>query len=78
MTARLSEHQKLLLQFLQVKTEMTAKELAEMVFSRPVEYKSKEYSSISRSLNSLEKQGIVKRVQVKLKWRIKSQQESVE
>ena len=77
MTTRLSKRQKLILQFLHVKPEMTAKELAEMVFNRPVEYKSKEYSTISRSLNSLEKQGIVKRVQVKLKWRISSQQESL-
>lgn len=49
---------------------MTVKELAEMIFNKPVKYKSKEYSTISRSLNSLEKQRIVKRVQVKLHWRL--------
>ena len=58
------------MQFLEMKPEMTSKDLAEMVFRKPVEYKSKEYSTISRSLLSLEKQGIVKRVQVKLKWRL--------
>jgi DNA-binding MarR family transcriptional regulator len=70
--AGLSKRQMLILIFLDVKPEMTAKELAEMVFKRPVEYKSKEYSTISRSLSSLERQGIVEKVQVKLKWRIKS------
>ena len=72
--ARLSKNQKLILKFLEVKPEMTTKEIAEMVFGKPVEYKTKEYSSISRSLKSLERQGLVQRVQVKLKWRHKTQQ----
>ena len=50
----LSKNQKLILKFLEVKPEMTTKELAEMIFSKPVEYKTKEYSSIYRSLLSLE------------------------
>jgi predicted transcriptional regulator len=50
---------------------MTSKEIAETVFGRIVEYESKEYSSVSRSLRSLERQGLVKRVQVKLRWRVK-------
>jgi predicted transcriptional regulator len=49
---------------------MTTKELAELVFGKPVEYKTKEYSSISRSLHSLEKQGLVKRIQVQLRWKL--------
>lgn len=71
---RLSKNQKLILKFLEVKPEMTTKEIAEMVFGKLVEYKTKEYSSISRSLKSLERQGLVQRVQVKLKWRLKTQQ----
>lgn len=54
-----------------MKPEMTTKELAEFVFSKPVGYKTKEYSSISRSLHSLERQGLVKRVQIQLRWKLK-------
>ena len=71
-TARLSKNQKVILKLLEVKPEMTTKEIAEMVFGRPVEYKTKEYSSISRSLNILEKKGLLKRVQVQLRWRLKT------
>jgi DNA-binding MarR family transcriptional regulator len=45
------------------------KEIAEMIFGKIVEYKSKEYASVHRSLISLEKQGYIKRVQVQLRWR---------
>jgi predicted transcriptional regulator len=69
-TAGLSKNQKLILKFLKVKPEMTTKELAELVFGKPIEYKTKEYSSISRSLHTLERQGIVKRVQVQLRWKL--------
>jgi predicted transcriptional regulator len=69
---RLSKNQKLILKFLEVKPEMTTKEIAEMVFGKLVEYKTKEYTSISRSLRSLERQGLVQRVQVKLRWRTKT------
>jgi DNA-binding MarR family transcriptional regulator len=73
-TARLSKNQKLIIKFLEVKPEMTTKEIAEMVFGKLVEYKTKEYSSISRSLKSLERQGLIQRVQVKLRWRLKTKQ----
>jgi DNA-binding MarR family transcriptional regulator len=70
----LSKNQKLILQFLGVKPEMTTKEIAEMVFGKPVEYKTKEYSSVNRSLRALERQGYVQRVQIKLRWRLKAKQ----
>ncbi len=73
-TAGLSKNQKIMMKFLEVKPEMTTKELAELVFGKPVEYKTKEYSSVSRSLRSLEKQGFVKRVQVQLRWKLAKQQ----
>ena len=60
------------MEFLEIKTDMTTKELAELVFGKPVEYKTKEYSSISRSLQSLERKGLIQRVQVKLRWRLKT------
>jgi predicted transcriptional regulator len=72
-TTGLSKNQKLVLKFLEVKPEMTTRELAELVFGKPVRYKTKEYASISRSLRSLEKQGRIKRVQVQLKWKLVKQ-----
>ena len=71
-TAGLSKNQKLILKLLEIKPEMTTKELAEMVFGKPVEYKTKEYSSIYRSLRSLEKRELASRVQVQLRWRLKT------
>jgi Fe2+ or Zn2+ uptake regulation protein len=68
---RISKNQKKILEILAIKPDMTSKEIAEMVFGKLIEYKTKEYSSIHRSLISLENQGFIKRVQVKLRWQIK-------
>jgi len=65
----LSKNQKRILGMLEIKPEMTTKEIAEMIFGRIVEYKSKEYSSVYRSLVSIEKKGYIQRVQVQLRWR---------
>jgi DNA-binding MarR family transcriptional regulator len=65
----LSKNQKRILELLNIKPDMSTKEIAEMIFGKIVEYKSKEYASIHRSLLSLEKQGYIKRVQVQLRWR---------
>ncbi|KON31968.1 hypothetical protein AC477_03570 [miscellaneous Crenarchaeota group-1 archaeon SG8-32-1] len=70
----MSKNQKLVLKFLEVKPEMTTRELAELVFGKPIGYKTKEYSSISRSLHSLERQGLIRRVQIKLRWKLKTRQ----
>jgi predicted transcriptional regulator len=69
---RMSKNQRVILDLLEIKPEMTTKEIAEMVFSKPLGYKTNEYRSINRSLNTLEKKGLVKRVQVQLRWRLKT------
>jgi DNA-binding MarR family transcriptional regulator len=68
--AGLSNNQKRILEMLNIKPDMTTKEIAEMLFGKIVEYKSQEYSSVHRSLISLEKQGYIKRVQIQLRWRM--------
>ena len=73
--AGLSKNQKKILGMLEIKPDMTTKEIAEMIFGRIVEYKSKEYASVYRSLVSIEKQGYIQRVQIQLRWR-KSEQKS--
>ena len=67
---RISKNQKKILEILAIKPDMTTKEIAEMVFGKLIEYKTKEYSSIHRSLISLEKQGLIKRVQVKINEKV--------
>jgi hypothetical protein len=66
--AGLSKHQKKILAMLEIKPNMTTKEIAEMIFGRLVEYKSKEYASVYRSLISIENQGYIQRVQIQLRW----------
>ena len=67
--AGLSKNQKKILGMLEIKPDMTTKEIAEMIFGRIVEYKTKEYTSVYRSLISIEKQGYIQRLQVQLRWR---------
>ena len=68
---RLSKNQRKILEILEVKPEMTTKEIAEVVFGKLVDYKTKEYNSIHRSIVALEQQGLVQRVHVQLRWRRK-------
>jgi DNA-binding MarR family transcriptional regulator len=70
--SRLSKNQRKILEILEVKPEMTTKEIAEVVFGKLVGYKTKEYNSIHRSLASLEKNGLIQRVHVQLRWRRKA------
>ena len=66
----LSKNQKKILELLQIKPEMTTKEIAELIFGRIVAYRSKEYASVHRSLISLERLNRIQRVQVQLRWRL--------
>ena len=66
----LSKHQKKILEILEIRPEMTTREIAETIYGRIIQYKTKEYHTIRRSLVSLEKQGLVQRVQVQLRWRV--------
>jgi DNA-binding MarR family transcriptional regulator len=72
-TPHISKRQRKILEILEVKPDMTTKEIAEIVFGRLIECRTKEYSSINRSLRSLEKQGVIQRVFVQLRWRLTAQ-----
>ena len=69
--SRLSKNQRKILEILEIKPEMTTKEIAEVVFGKLVGYKTKEYNSIHRSIVALEQKGLVQRVHVQLRWRRK-------
>jgi DNA-binding MarR family transcriptional regulator len=75
--ARLSKNQKKILELLSYKPEMNTKEIAELLFLKSIKYKSKEFSSVHRSLTSLEKQNCIQRVQVQLRWRLAKVQPQV-
>ncbi len=49
----LSKNQKRILEMLDIKPDMTTKEIAELIFGKIVGYKTKEYASVYRSLVSL-------------------------
>ena len=66
----LSKNQKKIMELLQIKPDMTTKEITELIFGRIVSYKSKEYASVHRSLVSLERLNYIQRVQVQLRWRL--------
>jgi len=68
---RLSKNQRKILEVLEIKPEMTTKEIAEVVFGKLVDYKTKEYNSIHRSIAVLEQKDLVQRVHVQLRWRRK-------
>ena len=68
--AGLSKNQKKIIELLEIKPDMTTKEIAELIFGRIVSYKSKEYTSVHRSLISLERLNYIQRVQVQLRWRL--------
>jgi len=76
--AHLSNNQKKIMEFLQIKPDMTTKEIAELIFGRIVSYKSKEYASVHRSLLSLERLGYIDRVQVQLRWRLATKKKAEE
>jgi len=76
--AHLSNNQKKIMEFLQIKPDMTTKEIAELIFGRIVSYKSKEYASVHRSLLSLERLGYIDRVQVQLRWRLTTKKKAEE
>jgi len=72
----LSRKQRKILELLQIKPDMTTKEIAELIQGRIVPYKSKEYASVHRSLISLERQGSIQRVHVQLRWRLTTEKKN--
>jgi Fe2+ or Zn2+ uptake regulation protein len=74
----LSKNQKKIMELLQIKPDMTTKEIAELTLGRIVSYKTKEFASVHRSLLSLERQGCIQRVHVQLRWRLSTEKKSEE
>jgi len=72
----LSKNQRKIIEVLQIKPDMTTKEIAELTLGRIVPYKSKDFASFYRSLISLERKGRIQRVHVKLRWRLATEKKN--
>jgi len=66
---RLSGNQRRILEILGKYGELTAKDVAEILWARDIRYKTPEYSSVHRSLSSLFRRGLVVKVGGRLMWR---------
>jgi Fe2+ or Zn2+ uptake regulation protein len=66
---RISKNQGKILEILEKYEELTAKDIAEILWARDIRYKTPEYSSTHRSLTTLYERGLVEKVGGKLKWR---------
>lgn len=66
---RLSRNQRKILEILDKYQELTARDIAEIIWARDIRYKTPEYSSVHLSLTALYKRGLVEKVGGQLKWR---------
>jgi Fe2+ or Zn2+ uptake regulation protein len=66
---RIGKNQRKVLGILEKYQELTAKDIAEILWARDINYKTPEYSSVHRSLTALYGKGLVEKVGGQLKWR---------
>ena len=66
---RIGENQRKILDILSKYEELTAKDIAEILWARDINYKTPEYASTHRSLAALCEKGMVEKVGGQLKWR---------
>jgi len=65
----LGKNQQKVLEILDKYQELTARDIAEILWARDIHYKTAEYSSVHRSLRTLRERGLVEQVGGKIKWR---------
>jgi len=66
---RVGKNQQKILDILEKYQELTARDLAEIIWARDIRYKTAEYSSVHRSLRALREKGLVEEVGGQVKWR---------
>jgi len=72
---RIGKNQERILDILDKYKELTAKDLAEIIWARDIRYKTAEYSSVHRSLRALQGRGLVEKVGGQVRWRKTSKQD---
>jgi hypothetical protein len=65
----ISKNQRKILEILEKYGELTARDIAVILWARDVRYNTPEYNSVHRSLTTLYKRAIVEKVGGQLKWR---------
>ena len=65
----IGKNQRKILEILEKYEELTAKDIAEILWARDIRYKTPEFSSVHRSLAALHERGFVEKVGGQLKWR---------
>jgi len=65
----IGENQRKILDILSIYQELTARDIAEILWARDINYKTPEYTSTHRSLAALCEKGLVEKVGGQLKWR---------
>ena len=65
----IGENQRKILDILSKYQELTARDIAEILWARDINYKTPEYTSTHRSLAALCEKGLVEKVGGQLKWR---------
>jgi hypothetical protein len=65
----ISRNQRKILEILDKYEELTAKDIAVILWARDIRYNTPEYSSVHRSLTTLYKRRLVEKVGGQLKWR---------
>jgi DNA-binding MarR family transcriptional regulator len=65
----ISRNQRKILEILDKYEELTAKDIAEILWARDIRYNTPEYSSVHRSLTTLYKRDLVEKVGGQLRWR---------
>ena len=66
---RLGKNQRRILEILAKYQELTARDIAEIVWARDICYKTPEYSSVHRSLRTLHRRGLVQKAGGQVMWR---------
>jgi len=66
---RIGENQRKILDILDKYDELTARDIAVILWARDIQYKTPEYTSIHRSLAKLYKNGLVEKIGGQLRWR---------
>lgn len=66
---RIGKNQRKVLEILEKYRELTAKDIAEILWARDIRYQTAQFSSVHRSLRVLYERGLVERVGGPIKWR---------
>jgi Fe2+ or Zn2+ uptake regulation protein len=66
---RTSQNQRKILDILNKYHELSAKDIAEILWARDITYNTPEFASVHRSLTALYERGLVEKIGGKLKWR---------